>query len=270
MNGRIIACIYGCMFLYSSAFADMKATIDSLLARDSSNIRSLYQRGVYTIDIKQETPTKGIKSGYIIAYGHIIKAPYRLYTKHSVLYVNNVQLDPQLVLDRERKTLIQNNSIEAITNNTYTLFYQTLNETRNNKYAIEKAADYFTINNPIDTIVRINEHSFTRIAHDVSGRYEKQMIFNDTKTVILPESEHPNDDIEKLRKISLALKMGLLVAVSSVEGICYYRGENIFEIKKVLTRTDITDDDKLRLLNKYIYGVVLLDNYNPKEWEFVK
>jgi hypothetical protein len=55
------------------------------------------EAGLYRLDINPVTPDSGIKTGFVIAYGHMLARPYRFETKgDSVLLVNRVQVYPEL------------------------------------------------------------------------------------------------------------------------------------------------------------------------------
>jgi len=55
------------------------------------------ERELYQMDIKQITPKDGIRTGYVIAYGHFIKPPYKFeIVNDTMLFLNGVQIEPQL------------------------------------------------------------------------------------------------------------------------------------------------------------------------------
>jgi len=60
-------------------------------------------KGSRKIEINPVTPKDGIKTGLVIAYGHVIKPPYRVYYEGENLMINGVQVRPSLILERERK-----------------------------------------------------------------------------------------------------------------------------------------------------------------------
>jgi hypothetical protein len=60
-------------------------------------------KGSHKIDIAPITPKDGIKTGIVIAYGHVIKPPYKIYYEGDNLMINNVQVRPSLVRERARK-----------------------------------------------------------------------------------------------------------------------------------------------------------------------
>ena len=53
------------------------------------------------IDLKPITPKDGIKTGLVIAYGHVIKPPYKVYIEDSKIMINGVQISPSLIWERE-------------------------------------------------------------------------------------------------------------------------------------------------------------------------
>jgi hypothetical protein len=59
---------------------------------------------LYRFDIKPVTPESGINTGYVIAYGHVLRAPYALeVAKDTMLLVDGVQIEPPLVNDFRRR-----------------------------------------------------------------------------------------------------------------------------------------------------------------------
>lgn len=53
-----------------------------------------------TITLKAATPKEGIRSGVVIAYGHVLSKPYLVEEAGAVLYINGIQVSPSLVLQQ--------------------------------------------------------------------------------------------------------------------------------------------------------------------------
>lgn len=53
---------------------------------------SQVEKGEHKIVITPYTPVEGIQSGYVIAYGHYLKAPYEVGVMDGKIYVNEVQM----------------------------------------------------------------------------------------------------------------------------------------------------------------------------------
>lgn len=54
-----------------------------------------------TVEIKEESSDMGISSGLVVAYGHPLHPPYHLEYRGNLLFVNGVQVEPTLVMQRE-------------------------------------------------------------------------------------------------------------------------------------------------------------------------
>jgi|GEM_PF-6845313 len=59
-----------------------------------------FDRKMQINPIKQ---TDGIKTGWVVAYGHLIRPPYKFEYKATKLYVNGVQVEPSLTWERDYK-----------------------------------------------------------------------------------------------------------------------------------------------------------------------
>lgn len=53
------------------------------------------------IDLKPVKQADGIKTGLVIAYGHVIPPPYKVYTENKKVMINGVQVIPSMVWERE-------------------------------------------------------------------------------------------------------------------------------------------------------------------------
>jgi len=80
-----------------------EAELDSLAyywmgpGADTFNGYSKIEEKLYRVDIHPITPKDGIWTGYVIAYGHYIKPPYKFEIKHdTILYINDVQIEPPI------------------------------------------------------------------------------------------------------------------------------------------------------------------------------
>jgi hypothetical protein len=60
--------------------------------------------GSRKISIKQVRPHEGIGTGTVMAYGHVIRPPYKIEYSGSRLLINGVQVIPSLVKERTRKS----------------------------------------------------------------------------------------------------------------------------------------------------------------------
>jgi len=62
---------------------------------------------LYRMPIEQITPKDGILTGHVIAYGHYMKAPYKIEVKDTMVFINNVQVYPALktpgMIEKEKK-----------------------------------------------------------------------------------------------------------------------------------------------------------------------
>jgi hypothetical protein len=54
----------------------------------------------FRMDISPLEPDSGISSGYVVVYGHCLKPPFSVLAKDTTVFINNVQVYPQLVSPR--------------------------------------------------------------------------------------------------------------------------------------------------------------------------
>lgn len=66
------------------------------------------------IKITPINQTTGISTGLVIAYGHIIPPPYKIYIENNSIMVNGIQVSPSLVWEREVRA--QSNPILSLGN----------------------------------------------------------------------------------------------------------------------------------------------------------
>lgn len=71
------------------------------------------ERELYKMQIKQKTPTAGIQTGHVIAYGHYIRRPYVILLNDTVVCVNNVQVHPALETEGAKEQRLKNAEIAA-------------------------------------------------------------------------------------------------------------------------------------------------------------
>jgi hypothetical protein len=60
------------------------------------------------VDIPIASASSGVNSGLVIAYGHPIPPPYKFDRRGTILYLNNVEVDPSLVRQREHDEMLKN------------------------------------------------------------------------------------------------------------------------------------------------------------------
>lgn len=69
-------------------------------SEDFKRYKSLI-RGSRRIEISPKKPKEGINSGCVIAYGHFMNPPFNLEQRDNRIFINGVQVQPSLVLQRE-------------------------------------------------------------------------------------------------------------------------------------------------------------------------
>jgi hypothetical protein len=73
------------------------------LAAESAALNSGSQSTEQPIAIQSRSPRNGgVKSGMVIVYGHPIKPPYLMVFRQGKLYMNDVQVEPSLYVEREK------------------------------------------------------------------------------------------------------------------------------------------------------------------------
>ncbi len=86
-----------------------KATKNTTLFRNLEGLSPLerYKRTVdkdiksRKIDLKPVKQVDGIKTGLVIAYGHVVQPPYNVYVGGKGIMINGVQISPSLIWERE-------------------------------------------------------------------------------------------------------------------------------------------------------------------------
>lgn len=70
-------------------------------------------KGSHKIDIHPVTPSTGIATGMVIAYGHIFRGPYLLEDTDGKLVINGVQVKPSLFIEKIQKEALTQNRTES-------------------------------------------------------------------------------------------------------------------------------------------------------------
>src|SRR3569832_1186698 len=68
------------------------------------------------LPVNPKQPSKGINSGRIVIYGHLIPPPYALQYRGEKLFVNGIQVDPSPLTEKRNANIIIDEEMKALGN----------------------------------------------------------------------------------------------------------------------------------------------------------
>jgi len=256
---------------------------------------------LYKIELHPKTPKTGIETGHVIAYGHYIKPPYEVtieerptpewskeqygLTKSYYIFINGIQVIPQMsnpnIKISKRKTPLE---VKEKYRKERKLFKKIKAEYREleAKYGREKAikklikfskkqslVEDATDDPPTIPKERRMGDFFVKIKGGVDEGYVGMSLW-------MPDYEPTDEDeraeAEKLKgMLEGSLKRGRLKFYGfSGSGRYTCAGFKVYEIKNILSRKDLSFEEKEKRLSKMVVSKQMLKsilyNFNPSEY----
>jgi hypothetical protein len=233
-------------------------------------------RGSRKIHFQEKRPAKGIASGLVMAYGHVIQPPYELKVDGARLLINGVQIKPSLVMERntldvapveftpeEKSTRRRVGRLQIRAREIYA--------DANSKSGAEKeildllAAESGLISNAV--------WRGTRLCFNSQGNPMTQCW--DFRKDILNSSERTNRNTKDMlaaakAEIERNLKSGETVVCDALgqHGVARISRESVVEI---MERPGLSNDARTELLKERIFGnyetpMDIVENYSRPEW----
>lgn len=249
------------------------------------------------IDLNVIKQTGGIKSGLIIAYGHVIQPPYKVYIEDKNIMVNGVQVSPSLIWEREvpKNTVIipagtkaKVQRAMAVSKKAHEIFC----ELRNKKTKDEVAAEILSfVKNSTDTVL---DAYWTDTFHkdslqikwvdDVGSdsidfpRSSCPSFMDKLRALLLlgsqsPEARHKRALETYTRGLKKGLSMGHIMIFTS-HGEVGLNWDQRDEVNKIMGMKKMSENEKVEALNKLGFGysgaLDIVENYNSDEWKVQK
>lgn len=235
-------------------------------------------KGSRNVEIHLVTPTDGIPTGLVIAYGHVIPGPYNVESIDEKLLINGVQVKPSIVKARERKIKAATNSsdasakavkIERDVQDYYLSKIKTLPIADvKSKIAdlISKSTDIYK--NPewlSDTALQVDLIG-SSLQHTI--RFSKSEAFVPSKRVTAEQLKKGEDSYVEMYKSML--RAGQTVVFLSNES--EVGGENIREkVNPIMKEKGLTKIQRIEKLHSagidYDFAEDISDNYVSSEWD---
>ncbi|MDO9390939.1 MAG: hypothetical protein Q7U71_04105 [bacterium] len=232
----------------------------------------------YKMEINPITPSAGITTGHVIAYGHYIRPPYKVEVRDTCVFVNNVQVHPILwtpgMIEERRKALnaktVEEKKREAVLNQSHKLYDSLIAENVKSIEAMRKVVDYLRSHKDCgDSIISYDEHTvhFYLRKSDVKGlrTYYPKIETKTIKPVITPEQVAKQFEQSYIK----SLKKGRLKIISSAGSISSSFGGDFKNIRAILLNKNISQQDKFIRINEMTsveHALMMLYNYKASEW----
>jgi len=261
------------------AQSDVKASNESRLAADIERKRQ---------EIKSTPDANGIKTGLVIVYGHPIPGPYKFEYRGAYLFVNNVQVEPSILRQREFANIYHKPTPEE------TQKYAELDKLERSAYKFYfeqkgKMPDDMLHAQILDMFLK---HPLIRSAHWVS---DDSLNYNATTTTnkflehgvsfvpdqnILP-TPRPKRSLAEMQqkrigRVEKDLKDGGCVFFMTEGGTWHTPSYKIDRFKdavnQIMNHPELSDIEKQKQLLKFLDHAAgptndILANYNASEWK---
>lgn len=238
--------------------------------------------------------TDGIKSGLVIAYGHVIQPPYKVYIENKGIMVNGVQVSPSLIWQREVPkysgkvplgTEAKLQSAMAVSKKAHEIFC----EFRITKAKEEVAAEILNfVKNSTETVLDAYWTDESRkdslrikwidgVGSDSIDfpRSSCQNFITKLRSLLLPgeknpEARHKQALGDYARGIIKRLNMGQIIVFAS-HGEGELRWDRRDEVNKIMGMKELNEIEKVEALNKLGFGyggaLDIIENHNSSEWK---
>lgn len=240
--------------------------------------RTLDERriGSHKIEIAPTTGTGGIQTGILMAYGHILRAPYSVERIEKRMSVNGVQVLPSLLEERklksnpwkpperspeDREKLLRRESVHK----------QAMQIYKNSWFAarwkilalLSRHPDLFSEVEVSDTGVEVHFKSF-------DTRVRQGWIFEHPSLASLDVLEQNGRNLREEQKgyIERDLRAGRFVAITS-NGQSGPMNDPRVRVNAIMQNSALTREQRLsQLADIFNYGTALdiLENYSDNEW----
>jgi hypothetical protein len=262
--------------------------LDTLKGLERHKLLSVI-KGSHKIDINPITPKDGVKTGLIIAYGHVIKPPYKIYYEGDNLMINNVQVQPSLVRERDR-IIHKKKSIST--------------EERKKlgkKVKLREAAQKLYINGLKTKLIEEVQDEITELILKSSDVYKDPIWISDKsielkivgselsgtmifqkKPIVKKSPEAKRKWHEKrtkemhesmLKSLKSTLETGYTLIFFSSGGYSW-KWDFRHEINKIMGEKGLKKDEYIERIHeaKHSYGLAIdiVENYSPEEWTVEK
>lgn len=247
------------------------------------------------IDLNVIKQTDGIKSGLVIAYGHVIQPPYKVYIEDKKIMVNGVQVSPSMIWQREvpkytskisSATEAKIHSAMAVSKKAREIFCGF-----NLKTKEEIASEILSfVKNSTDTVLNAywtdESHKDSLRIEWVDGVGPDAIIFSKSschfvaklRSLLLPgeqkpEARHKQALEDYASSINKRLNMGRIMVITS-HGEGELRLDRRDEVNKVMGMKELNENKKVEALNELGFGysgaLDIVENYNSDEWKVQK
>jgi hypothetical protein len=233
------------------------------------------------IAINPSKSAAGIKTGLVVAYGHIIPPPYQLEWVDGKLMVNGVQVEPSLVKEREdvlpavtpeqQRMSDRRREIKKAAEQLFVTEINTkpLEEVHANVIAlIKKSSDVFE--NPQwsgrDTL----------IAHWAGTTIKTVMSFPEKPRIVLSQEEIDRRARQaqetSLSRMKTKLGRGEVLVFTSVGGQGDGRDYRN-EVNEIMSKKGLAEEQRIEMLKDKVFGgdygmaLDVIENYSPEEWK---
>ncbi len=237
-------------------------------------------KGSRKINIKPVKQKDGIKTGCVMAYGHIIPPPYKVKYEGRKLIINGVQIEPSLVVQREYKPIVITDEKRQLLKSTMKLerqirkkFWQLCDEKKRNIKEIKSEIIDFAKKHELvsdaewkgDKTLRIVYKEIGSVLISLNPDMPKQHRY--AAAPIKSKSKKVKKD--RIKQIKNGLSLGNFYIFA--DGLMQVSGMYVFPvISKIMQNTNLTEDERFEQLKKILHfdaTLYVMENYDFSKWQ---
>jgi len=228
-------------------------------------------KGSRKIDVIPVKQTDGIKTGTVIAYGHLIPPPYKVEAIGEKILINGIQVVPSLVAERESKPAKMSPKKKEFSTNAWNLqqevkkrYYTQILFKDKDKLKSEILA-YVKSQSVIEDAYWGEQTLFLKYVGDIG--YSTMIEFRGTTQEKPWPSRKKEASEAAVQYITKGIESGCIL-IDSDGGTSPGCGDKKI-VSEIMQNSNLSKDEKIERLAKwgnYDVALDITENYNPQEW----
>lgn len=238
------------------------------------------------VDIFPIRKSKGIKTGLVIAYGHVIPPPYQVEVQGRNILINGIQVDPSLIEERNRRE-VQAGKVSS--SNSHRVQLKQTDEVDRQVLAIYRAG---VKERPMaqvksDVLEFLRKSTDTYLNPEVSDtEYIAELAGSGGIRVSMPltrkdplnvadttlKEEEKAARKETASMVERELQNGTCLAFVSSGYVIGLNRERLRSVNAIMRETGISDDERIdklktQVFHNYEVAFQVIENYQAEEWK---
>ncbi len=290
INKKIILIIFG-IVLISGNFVIAQAESEKVEKKKLTRLEHARKisriKGSRKIDIRPIRQDKGIKTGCVIAYGHFMKPPFEVkYVDHKLM-INGVQVEPSIVLERERKNRkpMESGYLKIVQRrmDVSKEIRKKYQEEKTYKSEVQLQRDILAFAKSKDVVLDAKWKNNAFMISFASGTGFGFMTLDKPRK---PEGWKPRSRKKVIHEAEQSTLKGIKSALELDRGECLMFGSDLARMSLYDPRVIVgeimkdpklpTEEDKIEALQKKVFRGLyegafdVIENYIPEEWKVEK